>query len=1037
MPQIAGHIFNKKKLGSILKDKHIEDFSCELKSDEITGIIKNWQALVRLGVLDRKNEVTLQDDFLHDFFGKILGYKSMAVSPEEWHYEREKVTIKDASRSDAALGFFGHDRQDDIRVAVELKAAKVNLDRKQARGYSPVEQVFNYTGKFGEECRWAILSNYKEVRLYRSSSMNKYEMFTIDDLAKDDFLLKKFLFLLSKDRLIDKGAESVIEKLYRHNAAEEDKISKEFYSQYREVRYHLFEHLKSKNPSIDEFILLEKTQKILDRFIFICFCEDTNLLPERIFRKALEAVKANGLMVKIGVWDQLRALFQSINEGNPDHKINRYDGGLFAHDDILDGTLILEDEIINELAEITDYDFDSDLNVNILGHIFEQSISDIEEIKTGISDKSANKNTGKRKKEGIYYTPEYITHYIVEQAVGEWLKDRREELGFNYLPELTESDYASIKHLKTKAKITYNKNVKKHLEFWESYKKVLSNIKVLDPACGSGAFLNQTFDFLYKEGQDVNLQIAELQKGQINLFGLDKEILKKNLFGVDLNPESVEITKLSLWLKTADNRSELTALDKNVLCGNSLINDACVVGDKAFNWEENFPEIMKDGGFDVVIGNPPYIPAENIPENQKRYFEKTYMSAFGRLNVYPIFYEKAIQLTKKSGYVGFISPYTLQKNQYYIESRRFILLNTSIRSLVDFKNYKVFEDAVVDSIILILKKDNIEDNKIGIIDNIADFSKHDFRVSFIPQSIIFDNEDLAFCTSSGIKFKDKIYSDTIKIENVIDFDQGIITGNNKIFLTDIPDINTKKVLLGRNFNRYSLNYQNLQIIYDEKKLHRPRRREVFEQKEKILLRQTGSYPICTLDTEQYYTLDTVHNGVVINPNFEIKYVLGLLNSRLLRYLYEQSINECGKVFAQVKIIYINQLPIKDISKEYQAPFVKKVNTILECNKHFSDIANKFVRYLITSYHPKKVTSKLKEFYNTEFGDFILELRKQKVIISKKDEYEFMEIFESEKSKALQIKTQIDQTDLEIDQMVYRLFGLSDEDIKTVENSLFK
>jgi len=279
--------------------------------------------------------------------------------------------------------------------------------------------------------------------------------------------------------------------------------------------------------------------------------------------------------------------------------------------------------IFDELAEITDYDFDSELNVNILGHIFEQSITDIEEIKSVIADESFDKKKGRRKKDGIYYTPEYITRYIVEQAVGGWLEERKTELGFEMLDELTAKDFDSIKYFKkTGAVKSSNQNIKAHLGFWQAYKKKLSGIKVLDPACGSGAFWNQAFDYLYKEGQHVNEEIANLQKGQIEVFRLDEQILKSNLYGVDLNPESVEITKLSLWLKTADRNSELTALDDNIKCGNSLIEDLEVAGERALKWEDEFSEIMEDGGFDVVIGNPPY--GAKFLNKEKEYFRSIY-----------------------------------------------------------------------------------------------------------------------------------------------------------------------------------------------------------------------------------------------------------------------------------------------------------------------------------------------------------------------------------------------------------------------------
>ncbi|MCI0470912.1 MAG: N-6 DNA methylase, partial [Candidatus Aminicenantes bacterium] len=346
---------------------------------------------------------------------------------------------------------------------------------------------------------------------------------------------------------------------------------------------------------------------------------------------------------------------------------SKFDGGLFAKDHELD-SLTIKDSILLKLIDFSDFDFASDLNVNILGHIFEQSLSDIEEIKAQIGngrhlyddEKAEIRKNGKRKKEGIFYTPEYVTRYIVKEAIGGWLDDRKRELGFYNLPELTPGDINSIKWVRRKNKkdgkmyeiLEYNHTIEHHMAFWEAYKERLRNIKVLDPACGSGAFLNQAFDYLYAEGQKVNEEISRFRLGQREIFELDRHILTNNLFGVDLNTESVEITKLSLWLKTARKDKELTALDGNIKCGNSLIDDASVAGERAFDWVANFPRLFTgtgyDGsGFDVVIGNPPYVfSREKIKEAEKNYYSRKYSTAQYQVNTYILFIERALELLK-------------------------------------------------------------------------------------------------------------------------------------------------------------------------------------------------------------------------------------------------------------------------------------------------------------------------------------------------------------------------------------------------------
>jgi hypothetical protein len=151
-------------------------------------------------------------------------------------------------------------------------------------------------------------------------------------------------------------------------------------------------------------------------------------------------------------------------------------------------------------------------------------------------------------------------------------------------------------------------------------------------------------------------------------------------------------------------------------------------------------------------------------------------------------------------------------------------------------------------------------------------------------------------------------------------------------------------LTGSDFNRYTKPTSHSYIIYDIDKLHRPRKKEIFEVSEKILLRQTGAYPICTIDLEMHYTLDTVHNGLIIDENYNSKYLLSLLNSKLLRFLYENSINEGGKVFAQVKIIYIDPLPIKIAEKEIQKPFIIKVEEITSLTTKLRAFQSNFIEF---------------------------------------------------------------------------------------------
>ena len=1015
------NLFNQKLLVQKAQEEiNLNDYSEKRK------ILNNWINSLEKGILSKSKEEEFQGEFLNDIFSFILGAVNKSSGNDEWNLQRESKTRIDGQKADGVIGFFDVNGKDDVRAVIELKGPTISLDQRQKRSgdtRTPVEQAFNYAPKYGKNCQWVIVSNYKEIRLYRSNDMTEYEVFFLENL-KDDLEFQKFIYILSFEALVgtvNKKAKALeLSEEYQKNQIE---IEKKFYNEYRNIRLHIFENMKENNPETDENTLLEKVQKLLDRFLFICFCEDKGLLEKDFFNTILKKGKDFG-----SIFDIFKVFCNWINLGNPKENISHFNGGLFKNDDVLN-SLNIDDKVFEELKKISDYDFDSDLNVNILGHIFEQSISDIEELKKSISGEEFDQKKSKRKKDGIFYTPQYITKYIVENSIKNWLDDKRKELGEDDLPKLNEKDY-----IFDIAKKNYTKNYRKHIEFWQQYREAVRNIKIIDPACGSGAFLITAFEFLLNYNKYLDDKIFDLV-GTSDLFSdRTKEILQNNIFGVDLNKESVEITKLSLWLKTADKNKTLASLENNIKCGNSLIDDPEIAGNLAFNWEKEFPEIFANGGFDIVVGNPPYVSAEYISEIEKTFYEKNYYSAYGRQNLYIIFYEKAINLLKENGNLGFITPYTILKNMYYKEIREYILKNTSILEIIDFKGITVFQDAGVDSIILLLKKEKRIEYDIKYINNIKAFETQVYDINFFKSSQITEKDDLSIQFSKNEKLLNKIldHKDNLKLKEIIDFKQGIITGGNKNFLVSEKLANCEKVLTGTDFNRYKLFDSNQYIIYDIEKLHRPRKREIFESKEKILLRQTGAFPICMLDTNQYFTLDTVHNGILKQENFNIKYILSLLNSKFIKFIYENLINESGKIFAQVKIIYIDELPIKNIPLEKQQPFIEKADKILSLNKELQDLSQKFQRMLLRKFDLEKLSTKLQEWYLLDFSDFIKELKRLKVKLSLSQESEWEEYFLEEKSKAIAVDSEIKNTDKEIDSMVYRLYDLTDEEIKIIE-----
>ena len=1084
------NLFNQKLLVQKAQEEiNLNDYFEKRK------ILNNWINSLEKGILSKSKEEEFQGEFLNDIFSLILGAVNKSSGNDEWNLQRESKTKIDGQKADGVIGFFDVNGKDDVRAVIELKGPTISLDQRQKRSgdtRTPVEQAFNYAPKYGKNCQWVIVSNYKEIRLYRSNDMTEYEVFFLENL-KDDLEFQKFIYILSFEALVgtaNKKAKALeLSEEYQKNQIE---IEKKFYNEYKNIRLHIFENMKENNPETDENTLLEKVQKLLDRFLFICFCEDKGLLEKDFFNTILKKGKDFG-----SIFDIFKVFCNWINLGNPKENISHFNGGLFKNDDVLN-SLNIDDKVFEELKKISDYDFDSDLNVNILGHIFEQSISDIEELKKSISGEEFDQKKSKRKKDGIFYTPQYITKYIVENSIKNWLDDKRKELGEDDLPKLNEKDY-----IFDIAKKNYTKNYRKHIEFWQQYREAVRNIKIIDPACGSGAFLITAFEFLLNYNKYLDDKIFDLV-GTSDLFSdRTKEILQNNIFGVDLNKESVEITKLSLWLKTADKNKTLASLENNIKCGNSLIDDPEIAGNLAFNWEKEFPEIFANGGFDIVVGNPPYVK-EDIGKNAFNGLHQ-HLCYQGKMDLWYFFGWLALTISKKeSAYISFIAPNNWITNDGASKFRNKINDCATIFEYIDFNNLMIFEEAQIQTMIYIMKNDNklekykfkyskILNNKIAkeeIMHFLQKLENNNFeyfdvdinRVDYKDKLFNFNSEKNRNVLNK-IKANANFYLKKEEIFSGIDIGQDFINAKSLEILGDdfkIGDgifnlseeeynsynfFNNEKEIIKpfyttKEVNRYYFNEKNKYwVIYTTSKfknpqeiidypnikkhldkfskvitsdnkpygLHRARNEEIFKG-EKILSIRKHERPAFS-----YVTLDTYVNrtfNIIKTDRVNLKYLLVLLNSKLTKFWLKEKGKMQGDIF-QVDITPIISIPLIIVSKDQEA-FISLSDKMLSLNRELQDLSQKFQRMLLRKFDLEKLSTRLQEWYLLDFSDFIKELKRLKVKLSLSQESEWEEYFLEEKSKAITVDSEIKNTDKEIDSMVYRLYDLTDEEIKIIE-----
>ena len=1031
-------------------EEQIKDFDSKWKR------IQKWKYSCEKGDLTKTKETSIQGLFLNQIFGEILGYTTV-IDGGIYNQIQEFNSTLDGSEADGALGFFNvQEKIRDVRVAIELKGADVPLDKKQNRSshLTPVEQGMSYANKNGSKCGWVIVSNFIETRLYKSDSSLEYETFDIRKMDdKKEFL--RFYFLLCREHLICDTSKSLIDRLYQENEEIGVRISNDFYREYKEIRTCLYQHLQDNNPDRDEISLFTKSQKIMDRFTFICFCEDCGLLPANTYRQLIDAAEHSFSFSNTKLWDQLRGLFVSIDKGNPPMKINRYNGGLFKEDPELD-TLVIEDDILKSFMKLADYNFSSDLNVNILGQIFEQSISDVEQIKNEILGVETD-SVGKQKEDGIFYTPYYVTRYIVENTVGAYLNDKKEEIkqtlftngGFK-AQVIKKSTGRSNTHIITRWEevpelqenptdedtMHYDAVSKLHLAFWTEYENVLKTIKICDPSCGSGAFLNQCFDFL-KEEMDFVLDMKRQFNAQLTLFDIDKEILQNNLYGVDINQESVEITKLSLWLKTAKSNQTLASLDDNIKCGNSIVDAPEVAGDLAFNWEDAFPEVFKNGGFDVVVGNPPY--GAKLDSASKKHIKKHYKTSEGRFDSYHTFIELGFNILRDGGYIGYITPNTyLILEQGTVKLRHFIFDNYTAVNFVEL--YNVFPNAVVEPIISVFYKGKRNDDftviSIPRRTTLTSTFINDGVVTVFNQSELSSKEGYVFNYKENDKdkyIKSKIRKGSLEVQNIFRVAQGVIpygkgegnppqteqTIKEKPFTKfEQEDDTWVPYYKGRNFNRYIESWGGEYIKYGEW-LCRPRSIDIWKSP-KLFVRQTGDYPVATYIDGFKVAKDSVHT-ITNYPDSEgvdLKFLLALLNSKMMKWIFQNdNFHIVGKPLAQTKAIYIKRLPVRI---ERQSDIIPIVDKLLDINAEKRSTANKFIRYLQKMYSLQKVSDNLREFYLFDFKMLVEELRKQKVKLSAKEKIDLMEVFEEYQKVIAQKNTLITSFESLIDTIVYEL-----------------
>ena len=1094
-------------------DTRLKNFLSHVKGiDQKRGIIDKWRRAFESGKILKRKEESIKGDYIQDVFTELLGY-SFGLERKSWKLEKELKTQFDGKKPDASLGYFSHKKEgalaEDVRAVVEIKGPQVNLDKKQNRKDftgSPVEQGFSYAYRIGERCKWVIVTNFLELRLYRASDINRYQAFSLSELSQPD-KFQQFLFFLHEGQLFHEKEDSQIERLYQNRQEEQKTISSTFYSEYHALRELLFFNLHRNNKHLDWKKLFAASQKIIDRIIFICFVKDLQLVGD-VLAHAKKSSDGSLDQSTNNFWKELLHLFSALDKGYERKRIPPFNGGLFRKDDFIHSLGIRDEEILPFVEFAMKYDFHSQLDVSILGHIFEQSISDLEEMKAGIQQHSPleakvleelpEPKTSKRKRDGIYYTPDYVTKYIVREAVGGWLADRKKEIldaiGVGELPEATQEDFLDV-GTKDNPAISLLKR------YYEDYQAKLSSIKVLDPACGSGAFLTEVFDFLYHEQKLVNEELKKLNtpfdrlmREELAPFGngireewiLKKNIIVQNLYGVDLNPESVEITKLSLWLKTANRTESLADLKENIKQGNSLIDDPGVVGEDAFQWKVEFADIMQGGGFDVVVGNPPYVRQELLI-GQKEYFSLRYDVHKEGVDLFSYFYELGFKILNSSGYLSFISN-EFSKTSSGTKLREF-LQESNLSLFVDLSELDVFSGTTTYPVIVKLTR--VENPYVEY----AKVTPKNFNPAkpLEIQSTTLKRDSLS---PSNWQFfdskKSKILAKMEKIDSVKKIFgkcyRGIITGYNEGFIVSKGSVGDSSgnhlvpVYEGKDMSRWycgdpesnmivfksgwthaqwtSIDKEDVlgeeeatQILKEESpelfkhlKKHQ-KQAEIRYDKGRFWweLRNCAYYAeflkpkivFPNLQVANRFAYDDsnafLNAPAVFLPCVEL-WLLGVLNSNTCWFFLKSICVVRSGGYIEIKPQYFEQIPIPKITSKQKEKLSSLVELAISSVQQSTNSRTSYLTLLTSNFPPKKpLSNKLRnQLWSMEFVDVLAELRKSEITIPARKQKEWLDLFFEQRDKARNLQTKIEQTEREINQLVHELYGLSKEEIKVVE-----
>jgi len=930
------------------------------------------------------NEQVTRSEFINPFFD-ALGWdasQQQDVSPQDKEVVLNKSVAVEGQLEipDYTFRF----SNDDLKFFVEAKKPIVKVDIDMGSAY----QLRCYA--YLNSLPLSILTNFDYLAIYdcrfepdENDQANICRLKLIHHESYID-VWKEIWDLFSRQAVHAGSLGEFAEKDKRGTSTIDKTFSKKIEDWYND----LLHHVAIRNTSLSQDELIDVVQKLLNRIIFYRMAEDRNIEK---YKQLHHVSQGNA------IYSKLINLFYDAAD--------KYNSGLFDFkEDRISPTMTIDDTVLRPIINKlyypkSPYAFNV-ISPEILGNVYENFLAREVRLTPTHRAKVQDKTT-KKTEYAIYYTPAYVVNYIIKNTVGKAIEN-------------------------------------------QSPRK-LKSFRVLDPACGSGSFLLGAYQYLldyylnwYLTNDLREKPIYQSDDGTWRLTTSEKKhILTTHIFGVDIDQQAVEVTKLSLLLKVLENENQkslgkqlllfntraLPNIDNNIKWGNSLIEtdyfkDNSLIDPqenrriRPFNWTDEFRDICNSGGFDCVVGNPPYISPELMVKDTMNYYLSKFATATGRANTFSLFIEKGLSLLKDNGRCGLIISNRLLTNTQLSVLRKYMLESSKIETILTF-NRAVFHAAVDTVVITMQKITKYVDHNIQIHNDVLELNEKTIPTSLVSQKSYFNVDSYIFNLKREPKSESiiqKIKDSSIPLDQICFVKDGIILGSIKdLFLSNKP-VNKlyQKWLEGNEVSRYLIKWKQRYIRYDKvlideelkrkhetakskavtladfKKLSRSgiwlRNPQVFLQ-DKILTRQNAKELIGVFDNENYFVKNSLHSILSKNKQYNLKYILALINSKLMNFYFQDQIGCTGKIFSQMKIEYIRKLPIRPIDINNGEDFA---------------IHNKII-FLVEQ---------------------LLKLYKQ-------------HDNESSTQKIL-VKRNIDAIEGDIDHIVYSLYGLTPEDIRIVE-----